>query len=82
MSARYLPTRRSAPTQLERNERLRELFQHVSIKLHDILESHLFCFMNNNVEIVSYKFGLKCIRMKITNVITDSIKILILFLDT
>lgn len=30
MGARYLPTRRSIPTQLERNERLRELFQHVS----------------------------------------------------
>lgn len=32
--ARYLPTRRSVPTQLERNERLRELFQHVSGLLH------------------------------------------------
>lgn len=29
--ARYLPTRRSAPTQLERSERMRELFQHVCI---------------------------------------------------
>lgn len=31
LSARYLPTRRSMPTQLERNERLKELFQHVSV---------------------------------------------------
>ncbi|XP_055312916.1 probable serine/threonine-protein kinase dyrk1 [Sitodiplosis mosellana] len=29
LGARYLPTRRSIPTQLERNERLRELFQHI-----------------------------------------------------
>lgn len=29
LSARYLPTRRSMPTQLERNERLKELFQHI-----------------------------------------------------
>lgn len=36
MGARYLPTRRSIPTQLERNERLRELFQHVSLLLHHL----------------------------------------------
>lgn len=30
MSARYLPTRRSIPTKLERDERLREFFEHVS----------------------------------------------------
>lgn len=31
MSSRYLPTRRSIPTQIERNERLKELFEHVSL---------------------------------------------------
>lgn len=43
MSARYLPTRRSMPTQLERNERLRELFQHVSAQLHNLFRFHFSC---------------------------------------
>lgn len=57
LSARYLPTRRSMPTQSERNERLKELFQHVSVYL-CILSLFLFS-MHHSIIKFSFLFSIR-----------------------